>query len=425
MTQLTARETVPVGLAKPTKFSIAIAGLALLAMGLRLSLPQGLTSGLIASFVLIPVWVPVLVRAVSLRVLLIIGGIALLSGIWLTSLASSDHATSTGLAVETSMLLLGILLGAGTVVWARTVLGSGVTGLIYGIGMLAGVRPDSDLYGTNPWRFGFSVAVTVIVLAVTQLIRLRFLGLVAVLVLAGLSVVTDARSSFAILLLTAIAVAWQLIPRRSTGRPPIVLVLVLVAGIGYAVFNFGQSLILDGYLGQVTQARSEVQVDASGSLLLGGRPEIAATTALFLSRVFGFGSGTIPTLSDVSTAKTGMAAINYQPNNGYVENYMFGGRIELHSIFGDLWAAYGIPGIVLVLFIAVLLISQTAHGLATRTAGALVVYLAVKTVWSLAFSPLLSSAVILVLVLGLALPVRGLIDRSGIAPIAPRARRGS
>ena len=51
-------------------------------------------------------------------------------------------------------------------------------------------------------------------------------------------------------------------------------------------------------------------------------------------------------------AKRGMAALGYNPENGYVENFMFGGRIELHSGVMDMWAAASIPGALLLLLIA-------------------------------------------------------------------------
>ena len=37
-----------------------------------------------------------------------------------------------------------------------------------------------------------------------------------------------------------------------------------------------------------------------------------------------------------------MAYIGYDPNNGYVEKWMFGHGYALHSTFGDLWAIYGL-----------------------------------------------------------------------------------
>ena len=41
-----------------------------------------------------------------------------------------------------------------------------------------------------------------------------------------------------------------------------------------------------------------------------------------------------------------MIDINYDPDNGYVNNFMFGNGIELHSGIGDLWAFMGPVGLV-------------------------------------------------------------------------------
>lgn len=65
---------------------------------------------------------------------------------------------------------------------------------------------------------------------------------------------------------------------------------------------------------------------------------------------FGFDYGVSVGHSELQAAKSGMAALNYNPDNGYVERYMFGNNvIELHSVLGDLWAASGLVGIALVL----------------------------------------------------------------------------
>ena len=46
----------------------------------------------------------------------------------------------------------------------------------------------------------------------------------------------------------------------------------------------------------------------------------------------------------------GMASLNYNPDNGYVRNYMFGHGFELHSGLVDAWIALSLPGAALVAF---------------------------------------------------------------------------
>ncbi|MFF2772912.1 hypothetical protein ACFVUP_38015, partial [Streptomyces bacillaris] len=184
----------------------------------------------------------------------------------------------------------------------------------------------------------------------------------------------------------------------STAR--VLLGLLVVSAIAY---NVGQSLIVDGALGQATQQRTITQIDTSGSLILGGRPELAATTALMQHYPFGFGSGVYANSAQILVAKQGMAAINYAPNNGYVDNFMFGTGFELHSMVGDLWAGYGVAGLALAVALLWYILRGLGQSIARRTASALLIYLAVRTLWSLFFGPWYSSVTLLTLLIGIAL----------------------
>jgi hypothetical protein len=167
--------------------------------------------------------------------------------------------------------------------------------------------------------------------------------------------------------------------------------------LGLSVFQLGQALILDGYLGAETQARSIEQLRTSGSLVLGGRPELAATFALMRDHPWGFGVGSVPTAADVQVAKEGMASIGYQPDNGYVERFMFGGHFELHSVVGLALVA------VLLGVLVVGVVRQLAHG----TASAILIFAAAQSVWNIFFAPFYSSVPFLVIAVALALvPVR-------------------
>ena len=116
-------------------------------------------------------------------------------------------------------------------------------------------------------------------------------------------------------------------------------------------------------------------------------------------------------MSDVLVAKSGMAALGYEPNNGYVENYLFGSGFELHSVIGDYWAWHGIPGLALAVFLAVLFVSRLSMLATSRSASALVLFLGIKGMWDLLFSPAETSLTTLVLGVGL------------LAPLAARAPR--
>ncbi|MFD4422848.1 O-antigen ligase family protein [Agromyces sp. NPDC058484] len=380
-----------------------IAIIALVVIAMRVDIPGNMTAGAVLSIVMIPLWWSTLKRYRGARSLLVFGGVALLSGAWLTELSRSTNPVSVSLMISISVLVGGALCSVGVVLWSRQFLTDAQVALAYGAGLLLGVSPNSALFAENPWKFGFAVPVTVIMLALAQMIGGRIVEGVVVLGLTVASAFSDARSSFAILMFTALLVFWQMRPRRASRRASALRVVAGLCALGAIVYTFGQSLILDGVLGEQTRQRSLEQIDTSGSLLLGGRPELAATLALLQRHPWGYGSGTIPNLGDVTTAKTGMAAIAYEPDNGYVENYMFGGRFELHSLFGDFWAFFGIPGIVLVVVLAVVLVRGLSERVAHNTAGAVLIYVAIRTLWNVPFGPVYSSVPLLILAVGLAL----------------------
>jgi hypothetical protein len=296
-----------------------------------------------------------------------------------------------------------MLASFGFLLWAREKLGDAVLATAFGFGLLLGVSRTSALYATNPWRFGYSVAVTVLLLGLCVATRRRWLPLLVTLALAAVSAITDARSSFALLLLTAALLAWQLRPLQTTRRSSALRGILGLGLFGVLIYNVGQLLIVNGYLGSSTQQRSVQQINETGSLILGARPEVTATLALMRDNPMGFGSGTLPNYHDITVAKTGMANINYDPNNGYVENWMFGQGYSLHSVTGDLWAQSGVLGLVLVATVLVMTVRGLSRRISVSAASALLLYVSLKTLWNLAFGPFYSSISILELSLALTL----------------------
>lgn len=403
---------------------VAVTVVVLIAM--RIELQFGLTVGYLAAAALAPLWLPVLREYRGARALLIAGLVALGSGLWLTEFARDTHEISPGIAAGWTFRLAGVLCSVGFILWARKVIPGPWLALFFGLGLLAGGPTASELFEQNPWRFGYSFAVSIIVLALANLAGRRWLGFVAALGLAVVAMFTDARSSFAILLLTALLLGWQLRPTRTTRSKSGARVVIALAALAVVVYNFGQAAIVAGYFGEATQQRTIEQLDASGSLILGGRPELAATLALMQDRPIGFGVGTLPNLGDILTAKSGMAEIGYAPNNGYVERYMLGGHIELHSLFGDLWAHFGIPGLVLAGFILFLMLRGIGAAISARTASPVLIFLVVTAGWTFFFGPFYSAERMLILTLGLVmLPVASPpLSPTATSPQDPSARTG-
>jgi hypothetical protein len=399
-----------------------LAAVAVVCLGARYTLPQGLQLGYVVALVLLPVWWVALRRRRWGVTTVVLGLSAAAAGTWLGEANAADHVVAASSAVPMTITLVGTLLGAGLLVWGQEVLGLDRVVLWYGVGLALAFSPTTTLFASNPWKFGFALPVTVIVLALaSRLGRPWELGALAVLtVVAALN---DFRSAFGLLLLATLLVFGQMVASRRGRRLSPPAVLVGLGALGLSVFQLGQALIIDGYLGAETQARSVEQLRASGSLVLGGRPELAATFALMRHHPWGFGVGSVPTAEDVQVAKEGMASIGYQPNNGYVERFMFGGHFELHSVFGDLWAQSGIVGLA---FVAVLLgvlvvgvVRQLAHG----TASGILLFAAAQSVWNLFFAPFYSSVPFLVIALALSLvPVRdGRPSGPGTTPVTVSA----
>lgn len=398
-----------------------LAAAVLILLGMRLDLPQSLTVGYVAVLALMPVWFRVLRLYRGATTIVVTGGVCLVSGLWLNELAAPTHLIARGETAGSIVGLGGILCSIGFVLWAREVMPIAHVALWFGVGLFAGVASTEGMFADNPWRFGFSFSVTVIALALAQLTGRRWVELSVLVLLTIVSMLTDARSSFAIVFLTAILVAWQMRPQR-TGRGRSALgVIVGMGALTALVYYMAQNAILAGYFGEATRLRTVAQLETAGSLILGGRPEIGATLGLMQARPQGFGAGTLLNPEDLLAAKEGMASLNYAPDNGYVEKYMFGGRIELHSIVGDLWAHFGIPGLVLAAMLLSLLVWGLAAAISANTASAVIIFLGVNTVWAFLFGPLYSATRMLILVIGLVLVRRA---RVPISPGSPPARLG-
>jgi hypothetical protein len=398
---------------------VALAAVAVIALALRIPIQQGLEVGHVLAVLLAPLWLPRMGRYRGAVVVALAIVVAVGAGLWLTAASSSDHVISRTETTYVTVMVLGMLAGIGVLLWARTLMRDATVAVWFGVGMLAGVNPASTLFSSNPWKFGLAVPVTVLLLALAWRVGSRRLAAIALVVLLVLAGVNDARSELAILLLVLLVVVWEMRPVSAGGRGNVATTLLGLGGLALVVYNVGQALILEGYLGEATRARTETQLDLSGSVITGGRPELGAFAALLRFHPWGFGSGTFPSLAELGVAKEGMAALGYDPDNGYVENYLFGEGFELHSVAGDLWTRFGLAGILLTLVILVVVLTGAARSVAQRAGAAVLVYAVVKTLWNVPFSPLFSSIPLLMLAVGLCLVPRA----AGLPGPAERSSR--
>lgn len=395
-----------------------VAAFAVGALAARLYLVSFVTVGLLVSLALAPVWLGVLRRYAGAVLLTALGVAALVTGLWLEfALSDANTVASAQIGWEFSMLLV-VLTGVGLLLWARTVLGDWTTGLIFGLGLFLAIRANEG-FMVSPWRFGFSVPVIVTVLGLVAGRTKRSTEVILCLLLAAVSGLSGSRSRTAVLVIVVAFLIWQALRRGKSSRTTAIWSAVVLAVSAVAVYQYGETLALDGLLGAEAQSRTELQIDQSGSLILGGRPEMGATWALFQHRPWGFGLGVLANSHELAIAKAGMAALGYDPNNGYVEQYMFGSGVELHSSMADMWAWFGIPGLLLGLTIIAVVVSRTIVLVAERRASALVLFGSLTVLWDMLFSPLLTSVPILTMTLGMLLRDR----REGVSA-PPRAMPG-
>lgn len=390
----------------------ALAMLCLFLLGLRLTVHYSITSGGVLAFLLLPLALPAIGRYWGAKWTLACGVAALVAGVFLSRLRTADHLVVGREQIATAALLGGVLLGACVVMWARTILPLWLIGLCFGLGSLLSVPRMTFVYSTGSWKFGYATPVTIIVLSIALATRRKWLQLVALGGLSAVSAGTDSRSLFAIYIVTGALLLWE--GRYAFGddvRASFAKAGVLIVVLA-AIFTLGQTLILRGYLGAETEQRTVEQLDQSGSLLLGGRPELAAFKSLLVEHPFGYGLGVQPNVHDISVADSAMRAVGTDPSIGGLDTYMFySGKFELHSIAADLWAPYGIFGLLLSGSILVLALRVLTSAISGGRVSVLVLFLSCVTVWDLFGTPLWTAAPTLTLLLG-------------SAPLLKRARGG-
>lgn len=381
----------------------AIALLTLFLLGARIFIGQGVSVGHVAALATLPLWLPGLLRLKSGFWIAVTCALSAISACWLTWLAATDHDFTTTNLIANTMLLVQVVLTAGVILWAHRFAAVWLIGAVYGLGIIVSAVMRPSIFAENPWKFAIGLPVAVVLLSMAMATRRRSVEVAALATLALASAAMDSRSYFGVFVLVLLVVVWQMIPASSGRRSSALGVLTWLVAIGVTVYIIGTSLLLEGYLGEDAQQRSIEQQTRAGSILVGGRPELAATAALFLARPIGFGAGTIATPADVLVAKAGMHQIRYDPDNGYVENFMFGTKFELHSVTGDIWAYFGWPGLLFLAVAIALLVSRVAREVADRQASSLFIFSIAISGWNLLFNPLYSSTPYLGLAIGLAL----------------------
>jgi len=381
------------------------AHVAVFIIAIRYRFSPDIPLGFLLAAALLPVTAHHLLRhrgAFTITVMVIVSAV---SGVLLTFGQAPHGNIAASLATVQTVRVLGIALVLAALLWARSVLGVRRVILTFGLGSLAslavsGINPD------NVWKFSLSVPVTLILLSLPGMDKHRGRQLVAALLLVTISALNDSRSAAGLLLvaaaLTVVGKGGRHVPEPGAWRSWGALTRVALIGVG--AYLATQAAILEGVLGEAARSRTEAQISQSGSALIGGRPEMGAAFALITDRPWGYGAGTLADYATTMVGKAGMKALGYDPNNGYVENYMFGYGFEVHSLLGDLWILFGFAGAVLAVLIVAFALNGLGASLARGAATAAVTFLVLRLVWDFAFSPFPSAMAFLPLTLAVALP---------------------
>jgi hypothetical protein len=322
------------------------------------------------------------------RAIAVLAVIALLLTPLLIQFATADgsRGIDPGARDRTILLLVSGLVTFAALAWHRVKFGVHKTALVYGLGSLAQAVIDQSAWQDNAWKFALAWPVAVVFLAVGKRESRPWIFLL----LVAVSLYFDFRSFAGLCALGLVLTYWRGGKPRRSGRSLIKPIVVTMA-LAYLTMQFGTYLALKGELGSSIQARTVAQTLTGRTLLLGARPEWGATAELALAHPMGFSPGVTPNMHDIRVAKTGLAHLNVSLESVYVNDYMLGGRIELHSVLADLWAAFSIPGLALGILIGWSLLRSLGRSLAASALSSLSVFLAVVGLWDLFFSPITSN----------------------------------
>jgi hypothetical protein len=400
MTRDVARPSTPWTRAEPqsartvsNELELTVAFAVAFLMAVRYRLPHEIPISYVVAVALLPVSVSALWRYRGAFTLALLSVAAAVSGLVLTVNASGLGQTDTGLASIHTGQVLGIPLVGMTLLWARSVIGTRNTVFMYSLGMFASLTL-AGINAANPWKFSFSVPVVLLVLSLPRVYRQRLVEILVLLGLATFSVLNDSRSAAAQMLIAAVLLLAQGARRR--GRSPrsrgkATTVLIRIGVLMLASIYLLQQAIVEGTVGSKVQERTIQQIDNSGSLLLGGRPEVGATAKLLKDQFWGYGSGTLASHHNFQMALDGMTALGYDPDGRYIQVYMLNRGFEVHSFAGDLWINFGLLGLVLAVALGLYLVFGIARTMSDRVATGVLLYLALRSTWDLAFSPMIST----------------------------------
>jgi hypothetical protein len=401
-----------------------LAHLAVLVVGFDLVVGFGMPASVPVAILTLPLWALTLRRYALAPALVVLGLLAAATGWILSELTAADNSIDPVARIQSTGLLLSGLAALVLLLWAREWMPAHRMVALYGAGGLAGAVYGLDL----SWKYSLSVPATFLALGLAERTGRRPLAVVVVLAMGVSGIVEEGRSFFAFCVMAALLTLWQARPAGRVGRLGRWAPAMMAAGMAVILYLLATALLTGGYLGTELQERSVTQIETTGSLLAGGRPEWAATRALFAQRPQGYGTGVVPSWGDYMAGKSGLASINIDAG-GYTKNYIFGGQFRLHSVAADLWVSYGWVGLVLAATLLVALVRSLSFTLASRLATTSAIFAITLALWYLFFGPIYSNWLDVCVAVGLTLLLRdepaGATQETGAPAGEPTAEPGA
>jgi hypothetical protein len=220
------------------------------------------------------------------------------------------------------------------------------------------------LFAWRSWRMG----VVVVVLAATMSSIYQVRHLVVLLLLAMvLNLCVRGRR----LRLAAVA--------GGAGAALITVLLVL-------------QMSLSGWFGSAIQTitRSQAPDGSLATLLVSARPEGPANLSLIAADPLGGNWGAQLTSVQMWLVTRAFISVDRDPNASYIQDYLLSPtRPELHSITADSWLYGGVAGFAVVAILLSIFVRGLGWGMGDRSFfGVTVLFMSMKGIWDLAFSPL-------------------------------------
>ena len=203
--------------ARTDRILVPLAMIVTFVAGMHTDVIYGLTTSCLLSLLLLPLWLPFVLRCRGGAAFLVIGVVTLAWGLALMVINDSSHLVDSRNAFSDTFMLLGILAGVGGLVWARRILPLATLGVLYGFGVLVQeFLTTSPNAVSNAVKHFWLFPLAIIFLALTSRARTAWPDVWVLTGLAALCAFTGSRSYAGALGLALLLRLWQLRPRNTS-----------------------------------------------------------------------------------------------------------------------------------------------------------------------------------------------------------------